>query len=798
MGRDCTIRWDVLEEHLAEAAFLYGQWERSLRSATLTLADVEAGFEERLRAHLAGLILAGDAAREELLVPALASDDPGSVFAAAFALAAARPAPAVDPVLAALGTVEPAQAAAARRALALAPAPDLAYRLAAAVGGAAPAVQAQAVAVLADLRVDPGFRLDALASSSDAAVEALALRAGRAFPGQLDPQLVTRGLASEDADVRVAALETALVLGLPVPPNALDAVLEAEGAAFERGALLAALAAPEAAVERLAPALADPERKRAAAFALGFTGLASVADALVAAISRDSRVAIAAADALARIAGVGIEGRLAAPPDALAVEDEADAELEPPAADAALPAPDAGAVARWWSDARGRFEGRQRWLRGAQWDDAAVLAELEAGPCRGREGLALDLAIRTRGEAAIAWDAFGARQRADLARARAGRSIAAGTPAQPTPRRPPARAATPGAHAWLRTDLVVTAAGMISSVGFDVRQSAAAVRAGVTRARECADIYSCLGPEPRFDDPEPLVACPIEHVGPRPRSAGRRVDWLACLAGGALRDLARQAKLERLDPDLTGLFVSAPGEREGWGPAEREQLGIMLHDFAAQDLVRHVEIADEGHGGALRLVERADALLRSGEIRMAVVGGVDSWLFPPWLEALDRVRRLRSTRSVTGFTPGEGAAFFLLETPAQAASRGGTPRLRVRGLASGRAEGAPRMGEALAAVLAPLAEAAGVAPVLFCDLNGETARTREWGWAQARLGRALQAGFAVEHPAIVLGDLGAASGATLVALAAELLPEKYPERPAAVVWTASDDGNRRAMLLERM
>src|SRR6185369_14237639 len=50
-------RWDILEEHLAEAAFLWEQWELALDAANYSLDEVAAGPEERLRAHLDALVL---------------------------------------------------------------------------------------------------------------------------------------------------------------------------------------------------------------------------------------------------------------------------------------------------------------------------------------------------------------------------------------------------------------------------------------------------------------------------------------------------------------------------------------------------------------------------------------------------------------------------------------------------------------------------------------------------------------------------------------------------------------------
>ena len=79
-----TLRMDIFEEHFSEAAFLQSQWERALRGPHYNLEET-AQLEERLLAHLDGLVLGGELVREALLRPALEGEDPWEVFCAAFA-----------------------------------------------------------------------------------------------------------------------------------------------------------------------------------------------------------------------------------------------------------------------------------------------------------------------------------------------------------------------------------------------------------------------------------------------------------------------------------------------------------------------------------------------------------------------------------------------------------------------------------------------------------------------------------------------------------------------------------------
>ena len=349
-------------------------------------------------------------------------------------------------------------------------------------------------------------------------------------------------------------------------------------------------------------------------------------------------------------------------------------------------------------------------------------------------------------------------------------------------------------------ELAVTAVGMVSPVGDCAAQTFTSVRAGITRMRERPDIYSCLPEDPTFDDREPLVASAMRYLEEEGYRRTDPAEWLGLMAGRALRDLLAQARLGAAELARTGVFLALPAGA-GIGPESRDEIVRHLHNFAALDLLPHVQLAFGDRASPLALAEQAVIQLRERRIDLAAVGGVDSHLFHDRLAVFDREWRILSKRNPDGFKPGEAAAFFLLERPRDAERRGLAPLSMLRGLANGQfatCRGLPNTGAELAEVLDLLLTADGTSPLFVCDLNGESARTREWGYAVSRLGKKLAGGFALEHPASVLGDVGAATGTSLVALAVQYLANKHLQRSQALVWAASDDGERRALLLERI
>lgn len=346
-------------------------------------------------------------------------------------------------------------------------------------------------------------------------------------------------------------------------------------------------------------------------------------------------------------------------------------------------------------------------------------------------------------------------------------------------------------------DVVVTGTGMVSPVGADAAQTFTSVRAGLRRMQERPEIYACLAEAPELDPPTPLVASAIAHLDTRARREGRPLEWLGLLAGVAYADLERRSGLGGIAPDRLTVLLALP-ERPGVGPEARDELLYHFHNFAGRELLPDVRLAFGGGAAGFALLEEAAALVREGRRAAVAVGAADSWLFRPWLAAADAGWRLLSDRNVDGFQPGEAASFVLVEARADAERRGATPVATLRGFGAGRFEGAkglPNTGAELAGALERVLPAA--PPLVVCDLNGESWRAKEWAFAMSRLGRRLAGGIALEHPASALGDVGAATGVSLAALAVQYLHTKHADRSGAVVWAAADDGERRALLLER-
>jgi uncharacterized protein (TIGR02270 family) len=804
------LRLDIVEEHLDEAGFLYRRWEAALRSPAVALADVAFGPEEVLLAQLDALAGAGGLTADRLLVPALAGDDEGKAFAAAFVLAAR--AEGVPLVLEALAEAAPPVRAAMERALQVLPAPDLGAQLRAQMEKAAPVARLAIAGALIARREDTGTAVRAWIDSPDTSEAVLGLRAMLVLGKSSEAHRVAGMLRSREPQVRAAAMEVGVIMGLREAWSACERAVAERGAEFAVAARLRALSGDAEAVKPLLEASAEPRLARHAVLALGLTGRVAAADALLELMG--GSLGRLAGEAFCAITGLRMEGAYVAeePPEREEPipfeEEDLEADLVP-GPEARLPLPDGEAVARWWKTERRRFDSGRRYLRDRPFTCGVLLEEIASGPMRRREALALELAIRARGQAQIDAFALSARQRAEIESARGaiGRAWAVRfhdlpaaweVPIRPTAAAP--RAAPRAARAAGARDVVVSGIGLATPLG-DAAQSFTAVRAGIGRFLAKPDLYTCLGQDGRPDKDDPVVASrfPDEEAGPR--DGNRPAEWLACIAGQALREAKESARLDAGKQGRLALFLAMPSGRPGFSEKQSAAISRHLCDRDERGPAGRERIVLGGHASGFALCEEACAALRMGEIEVAIVGGADSYLFREWLAPLDHERRLKCGRVPDGFRPGEAAGLIVLELRARAAKRGVRPWATVRATAARQASCAtgrqPAPGFALAGIVEELAAAATAPPIVVADLNGERWRMKEWGYALARLGSRLPAPLALEHPALQLGDVGAASAGVLVALAVQFLAKKYPDRGSAIVWAASEDGDRRGLLLEQ-
>jgi uncharacterized protein (TIGR02270 family) len=356
----------LLHIHAEDLAFLWGQRREALNSSKHTLREY-GELNERIEAHLQGLLVADAPALLELLKPQLTAKDRDEAFAAGYCLLRLSDSAATHIVVVEFLRADGATLAGLRDALSLAPHALFAHEMQGALVHAKPFTAVSAAVVLANHRLLDGQseRLSRLLTAGHELVCELAWRAATlcdaaavAASATVGDELTSRRsyrhvLAHPSAAVRDAGWGAVAWAG---QQRALPALRQAAGSG-DRVALhwLAVLGGEEdvAVVQRAAVALNDVP---ACCELLARLGHASSLPALLQWMEGAEVVAAAAAGAaFTRITGIDVRGRRITAP----VPDDADYFTREMAPDLWLPDV---------RKARSEFERHgDTWAQGARW-----------------------------------------------------------------------------------------------------------------------------------------------------------------------------------------------------------------------------------------------------------------------------------------------------------------------------------------------------------------------------------------------------------------------------------------------
>ncbi|HYO65988.1 MAG TPA: TIGR02270 family protein [Archangium sp.] len=403
---------DVVEEHLDEASWQWLQRDRCLLAPDYDLVET-ATVEERLLAHVDGLVVAGSGAAETILVPALAPEDP--CRAAAAALALLEGGEEEWALLLEKGLSDPELRPLLRASLELAECPDVDPRLGTLLGTSVPGLLADVVGTLATRGALPSNLVGRFLQHEDACVRNSALAGAIAAPRPEFRKPLLGLLESGPSAPSASLMDTGLVHGLREAWGACESAVKA---GEHEALVLWALGGCAKDVLRLVDLLDQAPLRAPVLWALGFSGRKEAADACLAWME-DSKVAALAGEAFGAITGLRLEGdfTVAQSEDSDAsmpfAEDDLNADLTPRPEDD-LPLPRAHAVAAWWRGTRSGFESGRRYLRGRLLDAAVLMEGLAVEPMRRRHVLARELALRTRGACRVQTRARVSQQRAML------------------------------------------------------------------------------------------------------------------------------------------------------------------------------------------------------------------------------------------------------------------------------------------------------------------------------------------------------------------------------------------------
>lgn len=333
-------------------------------------------------------------------------------------------------------------------------------------------------------------------------------------------------------------------------------------------------------------------------------------------------------------------------------------------------------------------------------------------------------------------------------------------------------------------DIAIRRTGLVTSVGMSAPASCAAFRTKLTNPSETrfvdADGAWILAHQVPLDQPlrglaklASMLSMSIdEALEGIPKPEWTSIPLLLCVA-----EPDRPGRTDGLDDQLF--------------PTIQSELGVRFAEQSA--VVAH------GRVGVAVAMERARALISKAKVARVLVAAADSLLSWPTLSHYEHADRLLSERNSNGFMPGEAAGALLLSAPTGAAGE-----LLCTGIGFAREAAhihseeplrADGLSQAIKAALADAGRQMHEMDFRITDNSGEHYYFKEAALALSRTLRVRKEDFDIWHPAECTGEVGAASGVTILANAKAACEKHYSKGHAILVHMGNDSGQRAALTL---
>jgi len=333
------------------------------------------------------------------------------------------------------------------------------------------------------------------------------------------------------------------------------------------------------------------------------------------------------------------------------------------------------------------------------------------------------------------------------------------------------------------TPVAILGAGMVTGVGLSAAASCAAIRVGLTGFVETRFMF----------DGEWLIGCPVSLEHPW-RGREKALRMLSSAIGECLG-----SALGLATDDLPLLLCVAeptrPGRLDGLDESllddVQQRCGCRFHPWS--------QVFASGRVAGLEALDRARQLIVDG-VRGCVIAAVDTLLVGSTLADYEKRRRLLTASNSDGFLPGEAGAAVLVSSPGD----GRTAELRCLGVGYGVEEAtiesglpfrADGMTQAFGAAIADAGVAWSDVDYQLSALTGEQYAFKESALCVARSVRPVKHGFDLWHPSDCIGEVGAAIGPCLLAVALTAARKGYAPGQGVICHAANDDGRRVAAVL---
>lgn len=344
----------------------------------------------------------------------------------------------------------------------------------------------------------------------------------------------------------------------------------------------------------------------------------------------------------------------------------------------------------------------------------------------------------------------------------------------------------------MKGTLYVAGAGAVTAAGLNARQTLAAIRASLS-AFEDMNLKEPFGATQ-------IVARIPTHWKLR-RSQG---EWLVNMAGRAIKEALRSGPVAA---EATALLISPPEnfrQHPAFETVPLKQFLPAIFRSMGENFHKESRAVDGGPAACMSLIERAVEIIQKPGVEQVILGGVDSYVNDADMTRLSASNRLRGPESAQGLVPGEGAVFVRLTRspeagePVIAAIRNVAMEMEEDTVLTERFSQGRALLSALRSAVADNGPAEPDISFVVSNGNGERHRALEELTTHSRFYRTLRDLTPIAYPAMTTGEIGSASGALALMLAADSFRKNYAPGPVAMLEIASESGLRAAAVVTAM
>lgn len=346
--------------------------------------------------------------------------------------------------------------------------------------------------------------------------------------------------------------------------------------------------------------------------------------------------------------------------------------------------------------------------------------------------------------------------------------------------------------------LYIAGMGMITALGPSVATTVAAVRAGKSAYQ--ASRYSIEGGHPVTMAEVPAgIFENIEIDLDEGESFNEQYDHIIKMAVIAIAEACNNKPIQQPIP-----MVLAMPELE-LSPSIKHTLLTRNLANIYPDLINS-QLTRACHSGRPAAIEAIDFAFHYlyEKFDWVLLGGSDSHSNYARLAPLENADRLLTVGSKNSFAPGEGACFLLLTPHAEFAQvrDGSLIAIHTPGIAKEQGHmfsEEPYRGDGLDQAFKSALHSHPDQTItsIYSSMNGENYWAKEYGVAYLRNKQKFSEATTVQHPADAYGDIGSATAAALIALAAENL-HLNKNAKKHLVYSSADGLTRAAVVLEKI